>query len=205
MDIVFRSLALIASGMIVLRLAGRKSISQMSIVQTVIMISIGNLIVQPIANRSVWRAIVSSIIFVAFTILVEYLQLKYNYIEKLMTGESKLIILNGQLLTENLKKMRLTVDQVEMRLRQSGIKSLSDVKTATIEPNGQLGYELTADAQPLTVGQFKSMLAELRNANVIQVDNTNESKLSNQVNEYNNLFSEVISNQHKTEIPKDLH
>jgi len=36
---------------------------------------------------------------------------------------------------------------------------LDDVKFATIEPNGLLGYELNEDAKPLTVGEFKKLLA----------------------------------------------
>jgi uncharacterized membrane protein YcaP (DUF421 family) len=55
-----------------------------------------------------------------------------------------------------LKKLRLTVDQLEMRLRNQGISNIEDVKKATIEPNGLLGYELQEDAKPLTIGEFKS-------------------------------------------------
>lgn len=46
-----------------------------------------------------------------------------------------------------------------MRLRNAGISTIKDVKTATIEPNGQLGYELQEDAKPLTVGDFKQLMA----------------------------------------------
>ncbi|WP_236932771.1 YetF domain-containing protein [Geosporobacter ferrireducens] len=93
---------------------------------------------------------------------------------------------------------------MEMRLRQSGIKNISDVKTATIEPNGQLGYELIEDAQPLTVGQFRNMINELAWLNVNKVSSADENKPSVQVSETDNLFSEVVNNQHQTEIPKQL-
>jgi uncharacterized membrane protein YcaP (DUF421 family) len=70
----------------------------------------------------------------------------------------KSIFFPGTLNIQNLKKLRLTVDQLEMRLRNQGISNIEDVKTATIEPNGLLGYELQEDAKPLTKGEFKKLM-----------------------------------------------
>lgn len=57
MDWIWKSVLLVLIGMILLRIAGRKSISQMSVATTVIMISIGTTIVQPIANHELGKAI----------------------------------------------------------------------------------------------------------------------------------------------------
>ena len=155
---IWQTAFLILSGILLLRIAGRKSISQMTLAQTVVMISLGTIIVQPIVQKSMWKAIAGAAIFVAAIVILEYLQLKFNFFEKFITGKSKIIIQNGKLNIKNLKKLRLTVDQMEMRLRNKGITKLEDVKYATIEPNGQLGYELKDDAKPLTVGEFKKIL-----------------------------------------------
>ena len=201
MNFFFRALILILSGTLLLRIVGRKSISQMTIAETVIMISIGTLIVQPIANTSIWRAIYGAGVFVVVTMIVEYLQLKIDPLEKLITGRAKVVITNGQLVPETLKKMRITVDQLEMRLRQSGIEKISDVKTATIEPNGMLGYELMEDAKPLTIGQFKMLAIELGMTNANEV---NLNKQANPANE-DNIFTEVKNNRHQFEMPDQLH
>ncbi|WP_334074650.1 MULTISPECIES: YetF domain-containing protein [Paenibacillus] len=47
---------------------------------------------------------------------------------------------------------------MEINLRQAGIQWHSDVKTATIDPNGQLGYELIEDAGPVTLKQMRDLL-----------------------------------------------
>ncbi|USK72519.1 DUF421 domain-containing protein [Peribacillus asahii] len=146
------------AGIFLLRISGRKSISQMTLAQTVVMISIGTIIVQPIVEKSIMRAIIGAAIFVVSIVILEYLQLKFNFMEKFITGKSKIVIENGTLNIQNLKKLRLTVDQLEMRMRNQGITKLDDVKFATIEPNGLLGYELNEDAKPLTVGEFKKLL-----------------------------------------------
>lgn len=46
---------------------------------------------------------------------------------------------DGKIITNNLKKLRMSVDQLEARLREDGIASITDVKTASIEITGQLG------------------------------------------------------------------
>lgn len=76
--------------------------------------------------------------------------MKSNALEKFITGKPKVVIENGQL--------RLTIDQLEMRLRNQGVAKLEHVKSATIEPNGQLGYELKESEKPLTIGEFKNLM-----------------------------------------------
>ncbi|KAA9012227.1 DUF421 domain-containing protein [Niallia endozanthoxylica] len=193
MNFVWESLLLILTGILLLRVAGRKSISQMTLAQTVVMISIGSIIIQPIVETSVWRTIVAAAIFIAALITLEYLQIKFNAVEKFITGKSKVVIQNGSLDTDNLRKLRMTADQLEMRLRQQGITSIQHVKTATLEPNGQLGYELMPDAQPLTVGEFKRLMPMLLNP-------TPPSSLQQNTD----IFSEVVQEQHRQEHPKYL-
>jgi uncharacterized membrane protein YcaP (DUF421 family) len=172
---IWQTAFLILSGILLLRIAGRKSISQMTLAQTVVMISLGTIIVQPIVQKSMWKAIAGAAIFVAAIVILEYLQLKFNFFEKFITGKSKIIIQNGQLNIKNLKKLRLTVDQMEMRLRNKGITKLEDVKYATIEPNGQLGYELKDDAKPLTVGEFKKILNDYLPAMIMSMEEKQDS------------------------------
>lgn len=192
MNIFWKAIILVLTGTIFLRFAGRKSISQMTIAQTVVMISIGSLIVQPIAERNIQRTIITSAIFTGFIILMEYLQVKFDFIENLIAGKSKVVIKNGTIMPENMKRLRITVDQLEMRLRQQGISKISDVKTATLEANGQLGYELMKHAKPVTVGDLEKILSSY----IIQP--------ISQKQESNTIFSEVINKNHDTEVPKKL-
>lgn len=157
---IWKALVLIIVGMLVLRLAGRKSISQMTIPTTIAMISIGTIIVQPIADHSILITIVAAAVFIGVLIVVEWLQVRWNAFERLIKGPAVIVIEEGQLQAKNLKKLRLTVDELEMSLRGQGISRLSDVKTATIEPNGQLGYELQDSAKPVTMAQVEALLAK---------------------------------------------
>jgi uncharacterized membrane protein YcaP (DUF421 family) len=95
MSFVWKSFLLIVSGILLLRLAGRKSISQMTLAQTIVMISIGTIIVQPIVEKSVMKAVIGAAIFVAAIVTIEYLEVKFTSFEKFITGKSKVVIENG--------------------------------------------------------------------------------------------------------------
>ncbi len=133
-------------------------------------------------RKSTIKAVTSAFIFVVTVILLEYFQLKSNTFEKFITGKSKVVIEDGRLNIENLTKLRLTVDQLEMRLRNQGISKIADVKTATLEPNGQLGYELKDEAKPLTVRDFHK---------IMQSYNQSLDDVHNEQRESNNIFQEV--------------
>ncbi|MEN1990424.1 DUF421 domain-containing protein [Paenibacillus hubeiensis] len=176
MDWIWKSILLALTGIILLRIAGRKSISQMSVATTVIMISIGTTIVQPIANHELGKAIGSAAVFIAILLVVEQLQLKFNIFERLMSGSSKMVVEDGKVIIPNLKRMRYTVDHLEMQLRQNGISSISDLESATVEPNGQLGYVLKRHARPVTIGELEEllngkMLLDAQHAGVKAADN----------------------------------
>ncbi|WP_235988846.1 DUF421 domain-containing protein [Aquibacillus kalidii] len=195
MPFILRSFLLVLSGILLLRIAGRKSISQMTLAQTVIMISIGSIIIQPIIETSVARTLVAVAIFIVSLIVLEWLQVKFNPLEKFITGKSKILIQDGNIQTKQLRKFRLTVDQMEMFVRQQGISSINDIKTATLEPNGQMGYELKEDARPLTIGEFKKMI----NPSMLNPS----YQPSNQQNNTNQVFDE-LKQHHKTEHPNYL-
>lgn len=189
---IIKSIILVASGLLLLRMAGRKSISQMTIGQTVVMISIGSIIIEPIATERMYNTLAAALTFIVFLILTEYLEVRFSFIENFLTGKSQVLIEDGKINEKNLKKLRLTVDKLEMRLREKGITNLADVKTATLEPNGQLGYELKRSAQPLTIGEFEKAMGHLFQQNY----QPSESKPG--------LFDEIKEDKHQKTIPNDL-
>jgi uncharacterized membrane protein YcaP (DUF421 family) len=195
--LILNAVTIIVSGVLILRIAGRKSISQMSISQTVIMISIGSLLVQPIGNRSIRNTLIIAIVFVLTLLILEFLQIKIRWFETFINGKPKVLIKDGELVYQNLKKVRMTVAKLEMRLRQKGVNKISDIKTLTIEINGEIGYELKDDAKPLTLKDLNQVLNQLgyktpnlNNTTTPLQPSANKSQTSNPDNS-NNIFDEV--------------
>jgi len=141
-NFIWKALVISFGGVLILRLAGRKSISQLTVAQTTLMIAVGSLIIQPVGDRNIWITMIVTLIMVFALVFIEYMSVKYDNIEKFFYGNAKIVVENGNINVEALKKLRLTVDMLELRIRQQGIQNISDLQWATIESNGQLGYML---------------------------------------------------------------
>ena len=144
-----------------IRFTGRRSISQMTIAQTVMMISIGAIIVEPFADKDVIKTIIACIIFVVLLIIFELCSFYSKGFKRLAVGDKVVIIRNGIFVESELKKMRITKEEVLSRLRQEGIAKLSYVEEGTLETNGEFGFKLTKAAEPVRVEDMIYILNEV--------------------------------------------
>jgi len=158
-NLIWQTILIFIVGTFYLRVSGRKTISQMTIPQTVLIIAIGTLIIQPVTGKGLWVTFVVAGVLVLSLILTEYIQLKFDKAETFISGKSVLVIENGVLNVANMKKLRLTVTKLEDRLRQLGITNIEDVQYAIMESNGQLGYALKPEKQPATKEDIQNLIA----------------------------------------------
>lgn len=200
LDWIWKGAAIVLVGTFLLRMSGRKTISQMTLAETVLMISIGTLLVQPVANKNIWVAFAIGAIFVLTLLIMEYVQLKSDGIEKIITGKSKTLIANGSLKEKNMAKLRITVDQLEMNLRQNNVSKIEDVEWATLEPNGKLGFMLKQEAQPVTKKEFQQLQQavneQLSAQSQLQKVTQQLNEIQKQLNEPN-IFKEVEDKGHQ--------
>ena len=183
LNLIWQTLLIFIVATIYLRISGRKTISQMTIPQTVIMIAIGTLLIQPVSGRGLWTTFGIAGILVLSLILTEYIQLKFDKAETAISGKAVPVIQNGTIIENNLKKLRLTVDKLEERLRQVGITSIYDVQYATIESNGQLGYTLKPEKQPATKEDIQNLIMIIQNGQLLNTNNQTQD----------NIFTETLS------------
>ena len=193
-NLIWQTILIFIVGTFYLRVSGRKTISQMTIPQTVLVIAIGTLLIDPVTRKGFWATFFLARILVFILILTEYIQLKFDKAETVISGKAVPVIENGALLVANMKKLRLTVDKLEERLRQVGITSIEDVQYATIESNGQLGYTLKPEKQPATKEDIQNLIALIQTGKTL--DMNNETK--------QNIFVETITKKNTHEVPKKL-
>lgn len=192
---IWKAVVIVIGGVLILRLAGRKSISQLTVAQTVMMIAVGSLIIQPVNDRNIWITMVVTFLMVSTLLLIEYIVMKFDSLESFIYGKSLLVVEDGRINERNLKKLRLTVDMLEVRLRQQSIQNYSDLKWATIETNGQLGYMVKPDKQYATKEDIQ-MLKDLIERN--------QTKTATSSNNSDTIFTEVKHNKHLKEFPENL-
>ena len=185
---IWQTVLIFYVGRLILRIGGRKSISQMTITQVIVMIGIGSLLIQPVADKGLLHTFLVALLITVLMIITEYLEMKFDILETISTGKAKMVIENGNLNVTNLKKLRMSVDRLETRLRQSGIASIDDVKYATVEVSGQLGYELKDGKKPVTKADFDVLMDELLELKEsVGMSSTHDKRK----NKENNLFTEI--------------
>lgn len=194
LNLIWQTVLIFVIGTIILRISGRKSISQMTIPQTVIMIGIGSLLIQPVTGRGLWPTFGVAAILVLSLIVTEYIQVKFDIAETGLAGKAVPVIENGILNEKNLKKLRLPVDKLEARLRQSGITAINDVQFATIESSGQLGYTLKESKKPATKEDIQNLIQLIQSGVLSQSNNTIPQ---------NNIFTETLQKETKN-VPRHL-
>ncbi|MBZ5753279.1 DUF421 domain-containing protein [Metabacillus rhizolycopersici] len=207
---IWKAILIVIAGTVLLRIAGRKTISQMTLAETVIMIAIGTLLIQPVAGKDIWTTFLIGGVLVGTLLVMEFIQIKSDTFEKMITGKAKVVISNGTLNEKNLRKLRLSVDQLEMKLRQNSVSKISDVKWATLEPNGQVGIELKKDAQPVTKKDFEDFKQTMINLIPSNSQLTHINEILNLINKQyevesqEDIFAEVQNKAHKKAPPKHL-
>ncbi|MDM5297651.1 DUF421 domain-containing protein [Bacillus pumilus] len=162
LDVVWKAIVMILVGNVLLRIAGPKSIGQLTVQQTVIMISIGSIIIQPFIEHSLLETICAASIFIVALVIMEKLSIQFDFFEKIFSGKSVVILQDGEILDHKLKKTRLTRDQFMMRLKQQGISDINSLEKATLETNGQIGYELKPEEKPVTIKQMTELFEQLK-------------------------------------------
>ncbi|HBV86172.1 MAG TPA: DUF421 domain-containing protein [Desulfosporosinus sp.] len=189
---IWQAILIFFIGTFILRLGGRKSISQMTISQTIVMIGLGSLLIQPVAGRGLFITFAVAALLSILMIMTEYLAIKVDILETLFTGKAVIVIKNGNPHINNLKKLRMSIDKLETRLRQVGVSSIEDVKYATIEISGQLGYELKENKKPLTKEDFTTLMAELSQIKQA-IGVSMETQQNQNQDKANNIFEEISS------------
>ncbi|WP_335743568.1 DUF421 domain-containing protein [Salicibibacter kimchii] len=197
MELVLQAILIYIGGTTILRISGRRSISQMTIPQTAIMIGIGSLMIQPLTGNGTWWTLGIALVLILCLIATEYIQIKFNPAETAISGKAVPIIENGTFNEKNLKKMLLPVDKAEARLREAGIASIQDVQYATIESSGSLGYTLKPEKQPATKEDIQNLMQLIENGQANK--NTVDPSQSN-------IFTEIIDKENSNEknIPDKL-
>ncbi|MTI96405.1 MAG: DUF421 domain-containing protein [Firmicutes bacterium] len=196
---IWKAMAIVIVGSLLLRFAGRKSISQLTVAQTVIMIAVGALLIQPVSGASIGVAFFLGLVIVLTLIMIEYAELQFNFLEQIFTGKAVVIIENGAIREDNLKALRLTVDKLEVRLRQLGISKVEDVHWATLEPNGQLGYQLKPHAMPARREDIQKLMKMLE----AKLPEPPADELDMKPDE-NNIFDEILFGRGDAKPPKKL-
>jgi uncharacterized membrane protein YcaP (DUF421 family) len=142
MDIVLR--AAIAFGFVFLltRVVGRRELSQLEPFDLIMLIMMGDLVQQGVtqSDYSVTGIFLAAGMLALMTVLVSYLSFRFKRLRPILEGEPLVIVQDGKVIDGNLKRERMTVEEVAQEARLQQIASLEDVEWAVLERTGQISF-----------------------------------------------------------------
>lgn len=133
-----------------LRLMGKRQLGELQPSDLVVTILMSNIAAIPVENSAVpmIMGIVPILTLVCIDVIMSGLMLKSTKVRKLMIGSPRIIMSNGEILQKEMRRIRYTVDDLTVAMREQQIFDISSVQFAIVETNGKINFLLKKDYQP---------------------------------------------------------
>ena len=140
MDLVIRSVAVFTFIFIVTRVVGRRELSTFEPFDLILLVVMGDLVQQGVTqdDYSVTGAFIVISTMALMTVIFSYLNFRFRPLRRMMDGEPIVLLENGRPIERNLRRERLTIEEVAEKARLSQVESLDDVRLAVLETNGDI-------------------------------------------------------------------
>jgi len=142
MDIALRAAALYAFVVLLMRVTGRRELSTLSAIDLVLLIILGDAIQQGLTqdDYSVTGAIIAVSTIAALQVGSSFVSFRFRRVRRVLEGEPIVIIEDGKLIERNLKRERLTEDEIAEEMRAQQIAAVEDVEWGILETNGTMSF-----------------------------------------------------------------
>ena len=137
---VIRTVILYTSIIIAVRLMGKRQISELQTSELVVTMLISDIASIAVENTSkpLLGGLIPMTVLVVCEILISAVMIKSPLLRKLISGSPIVVIAKGKIVQHELKRLRMSVDELSESLRQQDVFSFDEVMYAIVETNGQL-------------------------------------------------------------------
>lgn len=142
MDVVLRCAVIFVFLFVVMRAIGRRELSQLQPFDLILLVVLGDLITQGViqSDLSVTGSFLAVGTFALLSVLVSYLSFRFARLRPILDGEPIVVVQDGTVIEANLRRERLTREDVEEEARLQKIERLADVKWAVLETSGKISF-----------------------------------------------------------------
>lgn len=145
-----RTLILYSVLILVIRLMGKRQIGEMEPMEFVVTMLLANLAAVPMQETGIplLAGLIPILVVLSMELLLSVLVYRSVGARKLLCGKPVILIEKGKLLEQNMKKTRITPDELTEFLRIEGIVDIASVKYAILETNGEMSVLPYAKYKP---------------------------------------------------------
>ena len=142
MDVVLRAVVIYVVVFAFTRALGRRELSTLQPFDLILLIVIGDLIQSGVTQNDLS---VTGVLLVLCTIgimqvLTSYAGFRFRRLRPVLQGEPIVLVENGRLVNRNMRRERLTLDDLAEKARLSEIGSISEIRWAVLETNGDISF-----------------------------------------------------------------
>lgn len=140
LHIIFRTLILYIILLLIFRLMGKREIGELSVLDLVVFIMIGEMAVIAIENTKdpLFHTLIPMVLLMLIQITLALISLKSKKFRDIVDGKPTIIINRGKLDEDAMRKHRYNFDDLMMQLREKDVRSINDVEFAILETSGKL-------------------------------------------------------------------
>lgn len=157
LKIFLSSLGSIAVIFILAKIIGNKQISQLNLFDYINGITIGSIAAEmaTASDSSFINPLIAMIIYTFSAVLYSYVTTKSIFARRRMMGRSVIILKNGKLYRNSLKKAHLDLGEFLVQCRLGGYFDLSEIEMAIFEPNGGISFLPKSEKRPVNNDDLK--------------------------------------------------
>src|SRR5579859_5381573 len=139
---ILRPVVVYAFLIVALRLAGKRELVQLNPFDLVVLLTLSNTVQNAIIGDD--NSVTGGLIGATSLLIVNYLVVRFLYghrsLDQLIEGKADVLIEDGKVKTQHLKRELITMAQLEAAARKQGFDSLSEVQQCVLEPGGTISF-----------------------------------------------------------------
>lgn len=142
MDLVIRAAVIFLLVFLVTRVIGRRELGRLEPFDLILLVIIGDLVQQGVtqSDNSLTGTIIVISTIAVLTVAVSWLSFRFPRLRPLLESEPLVLVEDGRVVERNLRRQRLTVEEVAAQARLQQIAHLSDVRFAVLERSGDISF-----------------------------------------------------------------
>jgi uncharacterized membrane protein YcaP (DUF421 family) len=142
MDLVVRAIVGFAFILLLTRAVGRRELSSMEPFDLILLVVIGDLVQQGITQNdfSVTGLMLVTATIALLTVGVSFASFKFPRLRPVLDGEPVIVVEDGKPIDRNLRRNRITIEELAAAARAQGIASIEKVRWAVLETSGQISF-----------------------------------------------------------------
>jgi uncharacterized membrane protein YcaP (DUF421 family) len=142
MDLVLRSIVVFFLVFLITRVVGRRELGQLEPFDLILLVVLGDLVQQGVtqSDNSLTGIVLVIGTICVLVVLTSYLEYRVPRLRPLLGGEPIVLVEDGRIIERNLRRQRITVEEVAAQARLQQLMSLSDVRFAVLETSGDISF-----------------------------------------------------------------